>query len=118
MLGIFNQIGPAGLPLAVLALLTLVAFTKNAMALFGNSPALGADIGGIKTLGSLALAVGTFSSLLGIYQGLQIFSMLTTDQVASGLSMALPAILFGLFVFILSRILWFVLSVRLCKLNS
>ncbi len=118
MFGFVNQTGPLGLALALIALLTIGKFIKHAMNLFGHSPAVNADISGIKTLGSLALALGTFSTLLGLYQGLQIFSMLTSEQVASGLALALPAVLLGLVIFILSQVLWFVLSVRICKLNS
>ncbi len=118
MFGFLTQIGPLGTPLALVALLTVGKFIKHAIDLFGSSPAADTDISGIKTLGALALAIGTFSTLLGLYQGLQIFSMLTADQVASGLAAALPAVLAGLLVFIIAQILWFILSVRICKLTS
>lgn len=118
MFGFLNQVGPLAIPMAIIALLTVVKFIKLASSLFGASPAADTDISGIKTLGNLALALGAFSTLLGVYQGLQIFHMLTTEQIASGLSMALPAILLGLVIYIISLILWFVLSVRVCKLGS
>ena len=118
MFGFVTQAGPLGIPLAIIALLVVAKFVKSAANLFGSSPAAGTDISGIKTLGSLALALGAFSTLLGLYQGLQIFSMLSTEQVASGLALALPSVLLGLVVYIISLVLWFVLSVRICKLNS
>ena len=115
MIGLINQIGPAGWPLVLIALFTVILFVKNAIALFGHSAGKSVTLGSLSFLGNLGLSLGAFSTLLGIHQGLQIFSMLSPDQVASGLSRALPALLFGLLIHMLASVFRFVLRLGLNK---
>ncbi len=118
MLSFINQIGPFGWLLTLIAVITVVLFIKFAVALFGPAAKTKVDIGLLTFFGALGLSVGAFSTLLGLYQGLQIFSQLSSTQIAAGFSQALLALLFGLFIFILASVLWLVLRLRLRKLQS
>ena len=117
-MGLINQIGMFGWPLVLITVATVGVFVKHAVVLFGNGAQANTEISCVKFFGLLGLSLGIFSTVLGIYQGMQIFSMISSDQAATGFSRALLALLFGLFIFILASIFDFILRVRLQKLQS
>ncbi len=117
-MGVINQIGPLGWPLALLALIILAMFVKDAIALYGKGSTKGVDLAGISILGGMGLGLGAFSTLLGVYQGLQIYSHLSSEQVAAGFSQALLALLLGLFIYIVASALRYILHLRFKKIES
>ena len=98
----------------ILILLSIIILdTKYAVNLFSDKNHLHVDINKIIILGGFALSLGIFSHYLGIYQGLQMFSYMSTEQVAGGYATSLVALMLGMGIFVLSGILWFALRSRL-----
>lgn len=113
MLNFINQMGMFGWPLVILASVIVFMVAKYSIKIFGNHHDTTVDINRILILAVLALSLGIFSHFLGLYQGLQIFSQLSSAQFAAGYAVSLFAFLFGLVVFIVSLICWFGLRLRL-----
>ncbi len=114
MFNLINQAGILGWPIVLIALVNIALTVNYSMKLYGSEKEINVDLNKIVILGVFALSLGIFTHLLGLYQGLQVYSYLSADQVAGGYATSLVALMLGLGIFIVSGILWFVLR---CKLN-
>jgi hypothetical protein len=112
MFNLISQSGIFGWPMAIIALSSIFLTAKYSIKLFGKKES-NVDLNKIIFLGVFALTLGVFSHYLGLYEGLQIFSYLSSDQVAGGYATSLLALLFGFGIFIVSAILWFLLRIKL-----
>ncbi|MGD9487396.1 MAG: hypothetical protein AB7W47_05205 [Calditrichaceae bacterium] len=115
MLNLINQAGILGWPMALIALGIIFLTVKYGIKLFGKEKETNVDLNKIIHLGVFALSLGVFSHYLGLYEGLQIYSYLSAEQVAAGYAVSLVALILGLGIFIVSGLLWFLLRT---KLNS
>ncbi|MGD9900885.1 MAG: hypothetical protein AB7T22_17300 [Calditrichaceae bacterium] len=115
MLNVINQAGILGWPMALIALGNIYLIVKYGIKLFGSKKSNNVDLNNIIFLGGFALSLGIFSHYLGLYEGLQIYSYLSAEQVAGGYATSLIALLLGFVIFIVSGIFWFSLRI---KLNS
>lgn len=118
MLFSINQMGPFGWVLVLIALGIVVLAGKYAVRLFGSGTSAGVDLNGIVYLAGIGLTVSIVGHLLGVYQGLQIFAQLSTAQAAAGFGQSLQVLLLGWLIFLLTVVVWFVLRLRLRKLQS
>jgi hypothetical protein len=70
-------------------------------------------------LGMLGLALGTFGTIIGFFQALHALSEMTEtlpfNVIMGGLKVALITVIYGLIVFIISMVLYFVLRMVLIK---
>lgn len=115
MFNIINQAGILGWPMVIIALTNIFLVAKYAIKLFGTDENPNVDINKIIFLGVFAFSLGGFTHYIGLYQGLQVYSYFSPDQVAEGYAVSLVALMFGLGIFIVSGICWFLLR---SKLNS
>ncbi len=118
MLNPINQMGPLGWIFVILAVAIVFKAIKSAVKLFGKGSDTKVDLNGMIYLAIVGLAVGVFSCLLGIFQGLQIFSQLSSAQVAAGFAQSLLAPLVALFIFILTTVFWLLLRWKMRKVQS
>lgn len=117
MFDIINQAGILGWPMVLVLLGNIFLTVKYSIKLFGSDKEASMDLNKLLFLGLFALLLGIFSHYLGVFQGLQMYSYLTADQVAGGYAMSLVALLLGIFIFTISGILWFFLRMKLNSLN-
>ncbi len=76
-------------------------------------------LGGILYLGSLAFALGILAQAIGIYQALvaiEKWGKVSPALLAGGLKVSMIAPMYGLIIFILSSIFWFLLRMRYLQL--
>ena len=118
MISFINQMGPFGWVLVLIALSNVVLAGKYAARLFAGSANTNVDLNGLVYLAGIGLAVSVLGHLLGVYQGLQIFAQLSTAQAAAGFGQSLQVLLLGWLIFLLTFVVWFVLRLRLRKLQS
>lgn len=118
MFNFLNKIGMVGLPLVIAALSILYLTVKYSLKLFGNNTEPSADVHNIIFIGIFALSLGLFSHYFGLYQATGIMAQLSPGQIAAGYGQSLLALLYGFGVFFSSAIAWFVLRLRLRKLQS
>ncbi|HKI77097.1 MAG TPA: hypothetical protein VKA26_00995 [Ignavibacteriaceae bacterium] len=117
MFDLIIQSGILGWPMALIALGNIFLTVKYSIKLFGSEKQTKVDLNKIIILGVLALSLGIFSHVLGLYQGLQVYSYLSADQVAGGYAASLVALMLGMGIFVISAILWFLLRSKLnCEL--
>lgn len=72
----------------------------------------------IKSIGVFALIVGIFGQLTGLYQVftvLQEFGTVSPAVLAGGLKVSSITTLYGIFIFLVSYIIWFVLDFALSR---
>jgi hypothetical protein len=98
---------------------------KKAIQLFGNKPAdtirLDNGINAILFWGGISLLVGFFAHFHGIYSAMQAISHaadISPAIVAAGYGISLITILSGMFIFILSLFIWFILRWRLNRIRN
>ena len=106
--------------LTLLLLIMLIVAVINGMPLFRvDSNSKGDEfrkLGYIKSLGLLALIVGVMGQLIGLYyafNAVEAADDISPAILAGGLKVSLIAPIYGFFIFILSYLIWFVLSYKL-----
>ncbi|MEX0647689.1 MAG: hypothetical protein WEA56_04940 [Balneolaceae bacterium] len=112
MFHIINQSGIFGLPLLLTLLAVFYLTIKYGIKLRRTNSEAGSDINIIIYLGIFGLALGLFSTFLGIYEGTKIAARLRPEQLADGVGTALVSLLFGLAIFLFSACSWFILRLR------
>ena len=106
--------------LSLLLLIMLIVAVINGMPLFRVASDSKGDVfrklGYIKSLGLLALVVGVMGQLIGLYyafNAVEAADDISPAILAGGLKVSLIATIYGFFIFILSYLIWFVLSYKL-----
>lgn len=115
MLEFINQLGTYGWIMIMLTLSILFYVIKYSIQLFAKKSTTSLDINRIMIIAVVILAIGALSHYLGLFMGLQMFGHFSTAQFAAGYATSLIALMYGLVVFIVSTICWFVLRL---KINS
>lgn len=119
MMTFFIQGGPYMWLLLIFSVVILVLAVQKAIRLFKpnelNVVQFEIGLNGILFWGALSLLVGLFAHFQGVYIAMQVIAHapeISPAIVAEGYSMSLITILSGLFIFIISLIIWFVLRWR------
>jgi len=107
------------------ALIILGLSIKKAIDLFGKRDLsqlqLESGINAIVFWGGISLLIGFFAHFTGLYLAMQAIAQandISPAVVAEGYGLSLITILFGMFTFIFSLILWFFFRWRVKKLSS
>jgi len=72
----------------------------------------------IKTFGTFALVTGIFGQLIGLYQAFSILEEvgnISQSLIAGGLKVSLISTIYGIVIFLISLLLWFVFDCFLSK---
>lgn len=117
MLSILSQVGIFGLPLLLVLISVLTLSIRYSLKLWGSNTETNIDINAIIYLGIFGLTLGIFSYFLGLYEGTKVAAMMRPEQLAGGFGVALISLLYGLSIFLVSFICWFVLRFRVRKLQ-
>lgn len=98
---------------------------RKAIQLFGNKSAdirqAESGLNAILFWGGISLLVGFFAHFHGIYSAMQAISRaadISPAIVAAGYGISLISILSGMFIFILSLFIWFILRWRLNRIRN
>ena len=125
MLTLITQGGHHMYFLLLFAIIIIGLSIKKAIDLFGkqnlSQSQLESGINAIIFWGSLSLLIGFFSHFTGLYLAMQAIaeaSDISPAVVASGYGISLISILVGMFIFIISVIVWFFFRWRIKKLRS
>jgi biopolymer transport protein ExbB len=124
MLNTFIQGGQYMWVLLILAIVNIVLAVRKGIVLFSNSDKelsrMGEGIHAILFWGIMAAVIGFYAHFTGIYFAMQAImeaNDISPAIVAEGYAVSLITILFGLIIFILSAIVWFVLRWRFTRLT-
>ncbi len=124
MLYYFQAGGPFMWLLLVMLIIVLVLSIVRGMQVFStkekNKKQLENGINSILFWGGYSVVVGFFAHFLGIMyamQAIQAASDISPAIVAGGYSISLITILFGLIVFMIAALIWFVLRVFVNRLD-
>ena len=124
MLNTFIQGGQFMWILLILAIVNIILSVKKGIMLFsGSDQDLGKTGDGIHAIlfwGIMAAVIGFYAHFTGIYfamQAIMAANDISPAIVAEGYAVSLITILFGLIIFILSSIVWFVLRWRYNRLT-
>lgn len=120
MIQFINEGGPYMWGLLALALVVVVLAVKKSIQLFGKTEwtpdQLGTGLNAIVFWGGMSAVLGFYAHFLGIYYAMQEIaraSDISPAIVARGYQMALTTVLTGLFIFMISAIIWFILKWQL-----
>ena len=119
MLQFFNAGGPF-MWLLLFAAIAIVAITiKKLFDLFGNKAPdrlhLEKGINAVIFWGGMSVVLGFFAHFFGMYLAMNAISRapdISPAIIAQGYAQSLTTILFGMFIFLISAIFWFVLRWR------
>ncbi len=111
---------PFMVPLTLLGLLLLILISIKAVNLYVQQPKqphfLGKSLEIILFVGSLCFAYGVLGQTMGIYQMLQFISgarqQVSPQVIAAGLQISFIPSLYGLIIFIIAALFWFLLRNR------
>ncbi|MEM8487390.1 MAG: hypothetical protein AAF564_17690 [Bacteroidota bacterium] len=112
MFNFIGQMGTWGPLMVLLTLANLALVARYSIQLFGSNPVKSADINQIMIVAMLVVAIGAFSHYAGLHSGLLIYGQMNPAMFAGGYAVSLVALLFGIAVFIVSTLCWFVLRLR------
>jgi hypothetical protein len=108
--------------LTIIALFVFSVAIINAIPIFTNKVAdVGITrhkLGYIKSLGLLALVFGLLGQLIGLYaafQAIEAMGEIPPAMLASGLKVSSISSLYGMIIFILAYLIWFLLDTSLTK---
>ncbi len=117
--------GPLMYVLVVLAIVLIVLTARKAMQLYGKSESDGNDLErGLHAIlfwGAFSAVLGVYAQLSGIYRALmQIIAAadISPPIIAEGMAISFHTTLFGLSVFLLSGLAWFILYRRYRDLST
>ncbi len=107
-----------------MGILTLILLAMIAVAVFNGLPVLKGSksdhdrikISYVKSVGLFALIIGILGQLIGLYQafmGIEAMGSVSSAMLAGGLKVSMITTLYGLFIYVLSYIIWFALSFAL-----
>lgn len=119
MLDLLFQGGPLIMGiLSILLLWALVLSIKEGRAIFRNlSEGKMASINQIKTIGVIALVVGVFGQMLGLYNAFGIIEAsengISQQMLMGGLRVSLITPMYGLIIFLITRTIALVFNFRL-----
>ncbi len=123
MLSFFFNGGMFMWPLLILAIVIVYLSIKKILDLFvkneQSQDELKSGINAILFWGGFSVMLGIFAHFLGIYQAMQAIMRvkdISPAIVAGGYSMSLITILSGLFLFMVSAVVWLLLQWRYMKL--
>ncbi|QHT69456.1 MotA/TolQ/ExbB proton channel family protein [Rhodocytophaga rosea] len=114
------------IPISLLAILSIMLISKKAYDLFVKKDAptdsLKTGLHAILFTGSLCFAWGMLGQTMGIYQMLQYISGSTQEVkphiIAGGLQISMIPTAYGLIIFMISSLCWFVLLGRYKQLSK
>ena len=123
MLSFFHQGGIFMWPLLIVAIIIIYLSIRKIIDLFvlssQNREKLKNGINAILFWGSFSVVLGIFAHFVGVYLAMQAIMMasdISPAIVANGYAMSLITILSGLFMFMVSSIIWLILQWRYKKL--
>lgn len=113
-------------PLTIIAIAIFILSIKKVVDLYINKNSradyLKKGLHAILFLGSFCFALGVLGQTLGIYQMLQFISGSTTEIrpqiIAAGLQVSMIPTLYGLLIFIMAALFWFMLHLRFKQLTG
>lgn len=110
--------------LLIIAIVIIVLTITNGIQLYSqkekNKVKLESGVNSILFWGGFSLVLGFFAHFLGIYRAMLAIRSagdISPAIVAAGYAMSIITILTGLFILLLSSIIWFVLKNKLTKLD-
>lgn len=125
MLSFFNAGGIFMWPLLAIAIVIIYLSVRKIIDLFiteeQNHKKLKNGINAILFWGSLSVVLGVFAHFTGVYLAMQAIMAandISPAIVANGYAMSLVTILSGLFIFMVSSIIWLILNWRYKKLAA
>jgi len=111
--------------LLIIAIVIVVLAISNGVQLYSNKDKnkirLENSINSILFWGGFSLVLGFFAHFMGIYQAMlaiQRASDISPAIVAGGYAMSIITILTGLFLLMVSSVIWFIYKNRLTKLDA
>ena len=114
--------------MSILTIIALFAFAVsiiNAIPIFTHKVAdIGVTrhkLGYIKSLGLLALVFGLLGQLIGLYsafQAIETMGEVTPAMLAGGLKVSSISSLYGMIIFVLTYLIWFLLDTSLTRSNK
>lgn len=125
MIQFFIEGGQHMWPLLFLAIVILVLSVKKSIQIFGKGDwtpvQLEAGLNAILFWGGISAVLGFYAHFLGIYYAMQeiaLASDISPAIVAKGYQMALNTVLTGLFIFMCSAVIWFVLRWKIKRRST
>ena len=125
MITFFQDGGIFMWPLLIIALIIIYLTIRKTIDLFftenQNRSKMKNGINAILFWGGFSIVLGVFSHFVGIYLAMQAIKAagdISPGIVANGYSMSLISILSGLFIFMISAIIWLVLQWKYKKMIS
>ena len=117
--------GPLMLVLLLIAAVILVQIVRSAMALFGSdrdaANHIDRGVHAILFWGAFSAVLGVYAQLSGLYRALNAIiraADVSPQIIAEGIAVSFHTTLFGLSVFLISGLAWFVLYRRHLALSS
>ena len=111
--------------LTIIALFAFVVAIINAIPIFTHKVAEVSvtrhKLGYIKSLGLLALVFGLLGQLIGLYsafQAIETMGEVTPAMLAGGLKVSSIPSLYGMIIFVLTYLIWFLLDTSLSRSNK
>jgi biopolymer transport protein ExbB/TolQ len=124
MFWFINTGGPLMWVLVVIAVALVVLIVKKALQLFGNEVS-GADLEkGLHAIlfwGAFSAVLGVYAQLSGIYRALRTIidaPEISPPVIAEGMTISFHTTLFGLSVFLIAGLAWFILYRRYRALST
>ncbi len=117
--------GPLMYALVVLAIVLIVLTARKAMQLYGKTDTDGSDLErGLHAIlfwGAFSAVLGVYAQISGIYLALRAIiaaADISPPVIAEGMAISFHTTLFGLSVFLLSGLAWFILYRRYRDLSA
>jgi len=125
MLQLFMAGGPFMWFLLVLLFVIIGLGVSNAMQVFGKKTRSKIQIeNGINSIlfwGVFSAVIGFFAHFLGLYQAftsIMAAADINPAIIGGGYAVSLITVLFGMFIFMISALIWFVLKTRFAQLEN
>lgn len=124
MMRFFLSCGIWAWPILVMAIAILVLAVRKSVELYGSAaggPGLDRGLHAILFWGAMSAVTGVLGQASGIYNAMRAISRadaVSPPIVAMGIAESFTSTIFGLTVFILAAIIWFVLYTRYRRLDS
>jgi biopolymer transport protein ExbB/TolQ len=122
MMDLFYMGGPLFMGVLTLIALVMIAWSimkgKDVFVQNENKELLHHQLSYIKSIGLFALITGILGQLIGLFEAFQSIEQMggvSPAMLAGGLKVSSITTLYGIFIFLLAYLIWFVLDSRLLK---
>ncbi|WP_224996414.1 MotA/TolQ/ExbB proton channel family protein [Cesiribacter sp. SM1] len=109
--------------ITIMALVMFYFAARGISQVYGKSAAYNpATLYYIRFFGMLALVIGVFGQLLGLYEAMKYISQMeggiSQQMLAGGIKVSSITTLYGVIIFLIAHLIWFVLDLKARRSNT